>query len=351
MKDENQIREFHLFAGIGGGIYGGQLLGHKCVGACEIGEYQQKVLRQRQKDGWMDEFPIYSDIRELNGADFKDKFDVLCGGFPCQAFSRAAHGLNKKEKNIWPEMLRFIKESEAPMVFGENVSEKAIKQAKSDLENIGYVCDYLRLSCADLGADHKRARFWIIGRKFYNPNIKAVTLQVESPLDHRWIEATGKDFCLGYRLKGDCWTRDLNNDKEIEHIPFAGRKKRDNRFLGTGNAQSPLVAAVAWRLLERKLYGVKKDVDFFFEKKETWIHKNFPDLPGPVHTPTTMANYSCPYMTDKKAWPCCVAYKTVFGQPTPEQAEYLLGFPLGASTVEPVSMKNYEIWKRDCGII
>lgn len=162
---EQRIREFHLFAGIGGGIYGGQLLNHQCVGACEIGEYQQAVLSQRQADGWMEKFPIYGDIKTLNGADFKGTFDVLCGGFPCQAFSRAAHGLNKKEKNIWPEMLRFIKESEAPIVFGENVAEKAIKQAKVDLENIGYVCEYVRLSCADLGADHKRARFWIMELK------------------------------------------------------------------------------------------------------------------------------------------------------------------------------------------
>ena len=342
MTNENQIREFHLFAGIGGGIYGGQLLGHKCVGACEIGEYQQKVLRQRQKDGWMDEFPIYSDIRELNGADFKDKFDVLCGGFPCQAFSRAAHGLNKKEKNIWPEMLRFIKESVAPVVFGENVAEKAIVQAKKDLENLGYDCNYVKLGCSGLGGDHKRTRFWIMG-------IRDASEGTNKKLSSMMIASLKLNN--GKRLSGTQWTRDLNNDVEIERIPFAGRKKRDNRFLGTGNAQSPFVAATAFQMLVFKFLDLHKDVDFFFEKKETWIHKNFPDLPGPIHTPTTMANYSCPYMTDKKAWPCCVAYKTVFGQPTPEQAEYLLGFPLGASTVDPVSMHNYNLWKKDAGIL
>ena len=35
--------------------------------------------------------------------------------------------MNKKEKNIWPEMLRFIKESDAPVVFGENVAETIVK--------------------------------------------------------------------------------------------------------------------------------------------------------------------------------------------------------------------------------
>lgn len=338
----SSIREFHLFAGIGGGIYGGQLLGHECVGACEIGEYQQAVLKQRQADGWMPSFPIYSDIRELNGADFKGQFDVLCGGFPCQAFSHAAHGLNKKEKNIWPEMLRFIKESEAPVVFGENVAEKAIVQAKKDLENLGYVCHCVKLGCSNLGADHKRTRFWILGIKDLSngTDTKLFTMKVAS-----------LKLSSTKQLSGTQWTRDLKNDSEFERIPFTGKNKRDQRFLGTGNAQSPFVAATAFQMLVFKFLDLKKDVNFFFEKKETWIHKNFPDLPGPVHTPTTMANYCCPSMTDKKAWPCCVAYKTVFGQPTPEQAEYLLGFPLGASTVDPVSMHNYKLWKRDAGIL
>ena len=57
--NNQEIKEFHLFAGIGGGIYGGELLGHKCCGGVEIDEYCKKVLKQRQIDGWMSEFPIY----------------------------------------------------------------------------------------------------------------------------------------------------------------------------------------------------------------------------------------------------------------------------------------------------
>ena len=74
------IREFHLFAGIGGGIYGGMLLHHKCIGGVETNQYCQTVLKQRQSDGWMNEFPIYDDITTIDGKKFKEKFDVLCGG-------------------------------------------------------------------------------------------------------------------------------------------------------------------------------------------------------------------------------------------------------------------------------
>lgn len=42
----------------------------------------------------MNEFPIYGDLTKLDGEPFKGTFNVLCGGFPCQAFSHAAHGKN-----------------------------------------------------------------------------------------------------------------------------------------------------------------------------------------------------------------------------------------------------------------
>lgn len=46
MKRENIIKEFHLFAGIGGGIYGGELLGHQCCAGVEILPYAQSVFKR-----------------------------------------------------------------------------------------------------------------------------------------------------------------------------------------------------------------------------------------------------------------------------------------------------------------
>lgn len=51
------LRELHLFAGIGGGILGGMLLGHRCVGAVEIDPYCRRVLEARQRDGILEQFP------------------------------------------------------------------------------------------------------------------------------------------------------------------------------------------------------------------------------------------------------------------------------------------------------
>lgn len=56
------MNELHLFAGAGGGILGGQLLGHRCVCAVEREPYAQAVLVARQNDGTFPTFPIWDDV-------------------------------------------------------------------------------------------------------------------------------------------------------------------------------------------------------------------------------------------------------------------------------------------------
>lgn len=322
---DNKIKEFHLFAGIGGGIYGGMLLNHKCCGGVEIMPYAQTVLTARQNDGWMEKFPLYPDICKLDGNLFKGKFDVLCGGFPCQAFSTAAHGKNIAAKNLWGEMFRFVKESDAPVVFGENVVLRAINKAKEDLESIGYTVARIKLGCSDLGADHQRNRFWLLAVKDWDVFDKIYR-------EDRYLP----------RLTGHYWEK---APSVIGNPVPVSKKDRRDQLLGVGNAQSPFVAAAAFRILEHRLYtqqwDMKADVsddelDVVFEKRETWMQRTFDHI-GLVHTPTTMANYACASMMKHQG---CRNFVTVFGRPEPENAEYLMGFPLGASSPNPIQSKE-----------
>lgn len=327
MAKINKIKEFHLFAGIGGGIYGGQLLGHHCCAGVEINTFCQDILKQRQKDGWMEQFPIYGDITELNGKDFKGNFDVLCGGFPCQAFSHAAHGKNIIEKNLWPEMLRFVIESDAPIVFGENVTFKAIDKARKDLEEIGYTVEACKLSCGEIGADHRRDRYWLLA-------VKDITV-FERIYNH--VNSLPK-------FTFDFWQRNI--EENGEHLPITDRREQ---LKAVGNAQSPLAAATAFRILVNRHSSQKykskianpKEIEIVLVKPNTWIRKTYGEKFGFVHTPTTMANYSAPSMMKHLG---CRNFVEVFGRPTPENAEYLMGFPLGASALMALSMHNYEIW-------
>lgn len=74
------MKELHLFAGIGGGILGGRLLGHTCVGAVEIDAYCRSVLRARQADGHLKSFPIHDDIHDCHFlADAASYADGMAG--------------------------------------------------------------------------------------------------------------------------------------------------------------------------------------------------------------------------------------------------------------------------------
>ena len=324
-----KIKEFHLFAGIGGGIYGGEILGHQCCAGVEIDKYCINVLKQRQKDGWMNEFPIYDDIRKIKGDDIKGSFDVLCGGFPCQAFSYAAHGNNIQEKNLWPEMRRVVEESNAPIVFGENVTIEAIDGATKDLVALGYKVERCRLACMDIGADHKRPRFWLLAVK-----------------DDEVFKKVADHVTSLPKFTAKFWE---DNPHEIIYpaeVPVLAPQKR-----GVGNAQAPIAAATAFRVLVNRhlthkfssVVPTEEEINEVFCKVDTWIHKQDPLDPIFIHTPTTMGNYHYKSMMKH---PSCAKYVRIFGKPTALQAEYLMGFPIGASSPYPLTNDNFETWKR-----
>ena len=321
------IKEFHLFAGIGGGIYGGQLLGHSCCGAVEIDEFCNKILKLRQDDGWMEKFPIYGDITKLNGAVYKGSFDVLCGGFPCQAFSHAAHGKNIAEKNLWNHMFRFVCESDAPIVFAENVTFNALDKARNDLRGVGYSVQLCKLSCEDIGADHRRERYWLLAVK-----------------DESTLEKVSNHVGKLPKLKTVCWSNDY-----MEYANTFDESTRRKQLKAIGNAQSPFVAASVFKILlnrhllknkEEIVCATKSEIDLVIEIVPTWIKKKYGNI-GLVHTPTTMANYSCPSMMKHNG---CRNYNEIFGRPIPRDAEYLMGFPIGASNPDSNKKENYEKW-------
>jgi DNA (cytosine-5)-methyltransferase 1 len=77
---------------LGGDILGGTLLGWKTVCAVERDAYCAAVLAQRQADGCLPIFAIWSDITSFDGRPWRDFVDVVSGGFPCQDISVAGSG-------------------------------------------------------------------------------------------------------------------------------------------------------------------------------------------------------------------------------------------------------------------
>lgn len=158
------LRELHLFAGIGGGILGGLLLGHRCVGAVEIDPYCRRVLEARQLEGVLESFPIHDDIRTFDARPWRGRVDVVCGGFPCQPWSVAGKRKGAAdERHLWPEMARIVAECRPAFVFAENVSLAAFAEPWRDLRGLGYrVPPALCLGASHVGAPHRRLRWWLL---------------------------------------------------------------------------------------------------------------------------------------------------------------------------------------------
>ena len=108
------MNELSLFSGAGGGLLGTKLLGWRSVGYVENNTYCQKILAQRIEDGFLDEAPIFGDIRQFIKSGAVKKYqgfvEVVTAGFPCQPFSVAGKKKGKDdERNLWPETLAVIR--------------------------------------------------------------------------------------------------------------------------------------------------------------------------------------------------------------------------------------------------
>jgi hypothetical protein len=75
--------------------------------------------------------------------------------------------------------------------------------------------------------------------------------------------------------------------------------------------------------------------------RRTWVQTTHgPDI-GLLHTPTATANFAAPSM---QKWKCCREFVRVFGKPTPESLEYLMGWPGGWTALAPLAMDKWQSW-------
>lgn len=162
------MNELALFAGAGGGILGGKLLGWKCVCAVEYEPAARRMLAARQDDGCLEPFPIWDDVRTFDGKPWRGLVDVVSGGFPCQDISAAGKGagLDGERSGLWSEMSRIIGEVLPRYVLVENspvLTSRGLGTVLGDLAAMGYDARWGVLGAIDAAAPHKRERIWIRG--------------------------------------------------------------------------------------------------------------------------------------------------------------------------------------------
>lgn len=161
------MNELALFAGAGGGILGGVLLGWHTVAAVELERYPRELLLQRQRDGILPPFPVWDDVRTFDGKPWRGLVDVVSGGFPCQDISAAGKGagIDGARSGLWAEMHRIICEVRPRYAFMENspmLTSRGLNRVLGDLAEAGYHAAWMVLGAADVGAPHRRDRIWIL---------------------------------------------------------------------------------------------------------------------------------------------------------------------------------------------
>lgn len=161
------MNELALFAGAGGGILGGKLLGWRTVCGVECDPYAASVLVARQNDKTLPPFPIWDDVQTFDGRPWKGRVDVVSGGFPCQDISCAGKGagIEGERSGMWGEMARIVGEVQPRFVFVENspmLVGRGLTRVISDLAQMGYDARWGIVGAHHVAAPHKRDRIWIV---------------------------------------------------------------------------------------------------------------------------------------------------------------------------------------------
>lgn len=159
----------HLFAGAGGGLLADLILGHQPVVAVEWDAYCCQVLRERAADGWFPGLRVWEgDVRMFNPSEYAGSVDCIHAGFPCQDISVAGKqaGVGTETRSgLYREVLRIAGVVRPRYLFLENVAAivaNGLGTVLADLAALGYGSEWLCLRASDCGANHHRDRWWLL---------------------------------------------------------------------------------------------------------------------------------------------------------------------------------------------
>lgn len=160
-----------LFAGIGGFRLGMERAGHECVGFCEIDPFARKSYKAIHDTRGEIEF---HDITTVTDESVRGigRVDVICGGFPCQAFSIAGKraGFEDTRGTLFFEIARFASILRPKYLFLENVTGllnhddgHTFETIIATLDELGYDAEWEVFNSKNFGVPQNRERVFIVG--------------------------------------------------------------------------------------------------------------------------------------------------------------------------------------------
>jgi DNA (cytosine-5)-methyltransferase 1 len=192
-----------MFAGIGGFRAGlTRAGGFQCVGHCEIDKYADASYRAIHDI--REEERYYPDARTIDPNDLPD-FDLLCGGFPCQAFSNAGRrrGFADARGTLFFEIARLAEAKRPRYLLAENVPGllshdhgKTFAVILSTLGDLGYHVEWAVLNSKHFGVPQSRKRVFLIC--YLDPRCAGKILPVPGSHGEALIQLLGGS--QGYRV-------------------------------------------------------------------------------------------------------------------------------------------------------
>lgn len=163
-----QLRALHLCSGYGGFELGLRLAGVDAVTVCHVERdaYAAATLVARMAETHLDSAPIWDDLTTFDGEPWRGRVDIITAGFPCQPFSNAGakKGIDD-DRWLWPAIAGIVRSVGPRYVFLENVAgliRAGLPFVLGDLADLGYHAAWGLFSAAEVGAPHKRERFWLL---------------------------------------------------------------------------------------------------------------------------------------------------------------------------------------------
>ena len=153
-----------LFAGLGGFRLALESLGAECVYSSEIDKDAKKIYQENFGD------TPFGDITKIDEKTIPNH-DILCAGFPCQAFSISGkqQGFQDNRGTLFFDILRIVNAKKPKIIFLENVKNfathnngKTLKFVKNKIEELGYKFYQKTLNAVDFGIPQKRERIYIV---------------------------------------------------------------------------------------------------------------------------------------------------------------------------------------------
>ena len=168
---KNHMKFLDLFAGIGGFRLGMESAGHECIGFCEIDKFARasyKAIHDTEGEIELHDITAVSDesIRQIG------RVDIICGGFPCQAFSIAGNrrGFEDTRGSLFFEIARFASILRPRYLFLENVKGllnhdggATFETILGVLDELGYNVEWQNLNSQNFGVPQNRERVFIVG--------------------------------------------------------------------------------------------------------------------------------------------------------------------------------------------